>query len=148
MRYISHRGNINGKANDKENHPEYILNAYLKGFDVEIDVWLVDGKIMLGHDKPQYLSDENFLNNSGFWLHAKNSSALHFLLKNIKMANVFWHQEDCFTITSKGVIWTYPNNALFDNSVCVLPELGYKGILQNCYGVCSDFVSNIKDENS
>jgi hypothetical protein len=50
MILISHRGNINGKQPDKENHPLYIFEAIKQGFQVEIDVWFIDGKFKLGHD--------------------------------------------------------------------------------------------------
>ena len=36
---ISHRGNTNGPNPNMENKPEYVLDAKLKGYDVEIDVW-------------------------------------------------------------------------------------------------------------
>jgi len=54
MILISHRGNINGKFESYENEPTYIDLALSKGYDVEIDVWYVDGLLYLGHDKPQY----------------------------------------------------------------------------------------------
>ena len=55
----------------------------------------------------------------------------------------FWHQEDDYTITSKGIIWTYPGKLLLKNSICVLPELFNKQIL-NCLGICSDYIQNYK----
>ena len=54
MRLISHRGNINGKQPDLENEPKYINDALKQGYDVEIDLWFVDGFFWLGHDEPQY----------------------------------------------------------------------------------------------
>jgi len=57
MIYISHRGNINGRIEDSENKPEYIDDTIQLGFDVEIDVWYIDGKWWLGHDGPQYEID-------------------------------------------------------------------------------------------
>ena len=76
MILISHRGNISGPNLERENHPEYIFEALQAGYDVEIDVWFVDGKFMLGHDEPQYefpfpLLDNNY---SKIWLHCKNST--------------------------------------------------------------------------
>ena len=41
MKFISHRGNINGKNESMENHPLAIQTALNAGFDVEIDVWFV-----------------------------------------------------------------------------------------------------------
>ena len=38
MFLISHRGNINGINNKKENDPDYINRAIELGYDVEIDV--------------------------------------------------------------------------------------------------------------
>ena len=37
MILISHRGNIDGKIVERENHPEYIDEAIALGYDVEID---------------------------------------------------------------------------------------------------------------
>jgi hypothetical protein len=51
MILISHRGNINGKQPNKENHSLYIFEAIKQGFQVEIDVWFIDGKFKLGHDE-------------------------------------------------------------------------------------------------
>jgi hypothetical protein len=38
--WIAHRGNTRGPNPEKENHPDYILQAIREGFDVEIDVWM------------------------------------------------------------------------------------------------------------
>jgi len=68
MFLISHRGNINGRIRDKENHPDYIQQAIDLNYYVEIDVWLVDNKLYLGHDGPQYPIKEEFLENSSLWI--------------------------------------------------------------------------------
>ena len=52
MILISHRGNIDGKKPHLENQPDYIDEAIALGYDVEIDVWLIDGVLFLGHDAP------------------------------------------------------------------------------------------------
>ena len=57
MKIISHRGNLDGPIFEKENHPDYILNAIDAGFDVEIDLWKIETKLFLGHDEPKYLID-------------------------------------------------------------------------------------------
>ena len=56
----------------------------------------------------------------------------------------FWHQNDDYTLTSQGLIWTYPKKLLYLNSICVLPELGYKGDINKCYGICSDYIERHK----
>jgi hypothetical protein len=47
MIYISHRGNINGKNIERENSPEYILETLNKGYDVEVDIWIINNKWFL-----------------------------------------------------------------------------------------------------
>jgi hypothetical protein len=146
MILISHRGNIDGPNLEKENDPEYILNALTLGFNVEIDVWYRHDRFYLGHDYPKYEINEDFLENDKLWCHAKDINSLFRMLFNKKI-NCFWHQTDDFTITSKGFIWTYPNKELTSNSICVLPEKNNKTIndLMNCYGVCSDFLLGYKN---
>ena len=141
MILISHRGNLDGKKKKFENHPNYIQEAKKKGFDVEIDVWFKDNNFYLGHDKPQYKIDQDFLKDKKFWCHAKSSEALYELSK--LDCHYFWHNTDDYTITNKGYIWIYPNKPLLKNGICVLPEnAGYDKL--NCAGICSDFILNYK----
>jgi len=51
---ISHRGNINGRIEEAENRPDYIEDTLRLGYDVEVDVWFLDGKFYLGHDEALY----------------------------------------------------------------------------------------------
>tara|TARA_B100001121_G_C18400933_1_gene485388 strand:+ start:106 stop:531 length:426 start_codon:yes stop_codon:yes gene_type:complete len=141
MYLISHRGNINGIQKDKENNPNYINKALEKGFDVEIDVRFENKKFFLGHDFNQFEVSKDFLLNKKIWCHAKTNEAL-IALHEIN-AHFFWHQEDDYTITSKGYIWTYPGKKLLSKSICVLPEkANYEKI--NCLGICSDFIERYK----
>ena len=121
MILIAHRGNSTGQNPEKENHPDYINKAIDCGYNVEVDVWFVDGILYLGHDKPQYSIEVSFLENPKFFCHAKNIEALHFMLKNPKI-HCFWHQDDEVTLTSNGFIWKYP-------------EVYFDGKL---WGICSD----------
>jgi hypothetical protein len=50
-----------GPSPSLENSPDYIDKAISLGFDVEVDVRLVEGEIWLGHDQPQYKVDLQFL---------------------------------------------------------------------------------------
>ena len=140
MKLISHRGNVDGTHSKLENKPSYILDTLNGGYDVEIDVWY-DSGYWLGHDKPIYKIDESFLENNHIWCHAKNSEAMSMMNSNQNIHS-FWHQKDDYTLTSNGFIWTYPGKELHTNSICVLPELGYLGNINQCYGICSDFISN------
>jgi len=64
MILISHRGNINGKNPTRENSPDYIMETISMGYDVEIDIWLIDNDLFLGHDNPQYKIDIDWLKNN------------------------------------------------------------------------------------
>ena len=87
--------------------------------------------------------DTKFLKNSRFWCHAKNINALSEL-ERIN-CHYFWHQEDDFTLTSKGIIWTYPGKYLTNKSICVLPEkTNVKEF--DCLGICSDLIENYKND--
>jgi hypothetical protein len=143
MKLISHRGNLEGPNKEKENEPNYILHALSNGFDVEVDVWCINGVFFLGHDEPIYEIDETFLENEKIWCHSKNIESLEKMLENKKI-HFFWHQEDSFTITSKNIIWTFPGNKLTKNSICVLPERSNysKDEIKKCFGVCSDYIRN------
>ena len=142
MILISHRGNLNGKKADEENSPKYIEKALKEGFNVEIDVWHINNNFYLGHDKPEFLVEKEFLEDKRLWCHAKNLNALLNLSKINSI--FFWHQEDDYTLTSNGFIWTYPGKKLTRNSICVLPEINNINFL-NCYGVCSDYIIRYKN---
>lgn len=148
MKLISHRGNINGELKSRENEPIYIDEALDYGFDVEIDVWVIDNNLWLGHDEPQYMVNLNWFISriDSLWLHCKNLDSLYFFSDCVHIFNYFWHQKDDFTLVSNGVIWTFPGKELTINSICVIPELHNitKNTLPNCLGVCSDFISKFK----
>tara|TARA_B100001287_G_C22669354_1_gene524518 strand:- start:1818 stop:2252 length:435 start_codon:yes stop_codon:yes gene_type:complete len=144
MILISHRGNTEGEDPEKENNPLYINNAIKKGFEVEIDVWYNSDikQWFLGHDTPQYKVDVEYLMNPKLWCHAKNINALYEMLK--RDIHCFWHQNDNYTITSNGFIWTYPENKLTKKSICLhfkRKNVDYKNI---CYGVCSDWIETFR----
>lgn len=147
MILISHRGNINGKQEERENTISYINEALEKGYDVEVDVWGKGDFLYLGHDKANTLVDPIFLRNPSIWCHAKNLQALirlNFLTKkggyNI---HYFWHQRDDVTLTSKNYIWAFPGKQPIKNSIAVIPER-FDDKLTDCIGVCSDFIGNYK----
>ena len=106
-----------------ENHPDHIREALQAGFDVEVDVWLIDGDIWFGHDEPQYPAHITVLNNR-YWLHCKNIEALRFFGGiEINEANVFWHENDDYTLTNKRFIWTNIGKDLTGRSIMVMPEV-------------------------
>ena len=58
---IAHRANLNGPNSAEENHPASIDRAIDQGFDVEVDLWFLDGKYFIGHDNPDHEINEDFL---------------------------------------------------------------------------------------
>ena len=141
MKIISHRGNLFGPNPTEENKEEYILNAINLGYEVEIDVWFVNGMFYLGHDKPEYKTSIDFISQNGLWVHCKNLEALYELTKTD--LHYFWHQNDDFTLTSKNIIWTYPNKETTNNSVIVTLENNLEKFLNlDIYGVCTDYTKN------
>ncbi len=143
MKLISHRGNINGKIPEAENHPEYINDAIRLGYEVEIDIWWVNGKTYLGHDKPQYEINNKWLEEriDKLWVHCKNVELLNWIRNTL--LHYFWHETDTITLTSKNYIWAYPGKQPIMGSIAVMPELNQESVL-GCIGVCSDFIENYK----
>jgi len=145
MILISHRGNLNGPDKILENSPDYIDNALFNGFDVEIDVWLVNNEIFLGHDKPDYGVDFRWFRDrlSKLWVHCKNIDAILYFKECGYDINFFWHENDTVTLTSKGYIWAYPGKQPIKNSIAVLPELK-KDDIRLVKGICSDYILKYK----
>lgn len=144
MKLISHRGNLNGRIPERENNPDYIDEAIQAGYDVEIDVWLNDGVLYLGHDSIQYEISQLWLNQrvSKLWIHCKDTNAIEWF-QRMGGFNYFWHQEDTLTLTSRGHIWVYPGKQPVKGSIAVMPEL-FNDKISQCFGVCSDYIENYK----
>tara|TARA_R100000234_G_C4994969_1_gene177390 strand:+ start:180 stop:617 length:438 start_codon:yes stop_codon:yes gene_type:complete len=142
IHYISHRGNLNGKS-ENENSPEHILAALSAGFEVEIDVWMTEEGLFLGHDEPEYKVDLSFLLDKRLWCHAKNYDALEYMLQND--VHCFWHEKDKVTLTSKNFVWAYPGKQPLKNSIAVMPEM-FNDNVHDCIGICSDFIQDYKNE--
>ena len=145
MILISHRGNLTGPIPERENSQEYIQKALNKGFDVEIDVWVNNNQIYLGHDTPQYTIDKIwlYLHKKNLWIHCKNIEAINYFTSKLKLFNYFWHENDTMTLTSKKHIWVYPGKQPIKNSIAVMPEI-YNDDVSQCLGVCSDYIQNYK----
>ena len=135
---IAHRGNINGPS-PLENSPGFLLQAVSNGFDVEIDIRLTDKGWFLGHDGPIYKVGDLFIDQikDSAWFHCKNLQALEALDK--KIHKYFWHQEDDFTLTSNGYIWTYPGKNVTSKSIIV--DLNLDNFYNDIYGICTDYAS-------
>ena len=137
MKYISHRGFVDGIDSSIENNPEQILYLINKNIDVEIDIRIHNEKFYLGHDEPIHEVSQRFLENNKLWCHAKTFSSLEALSKT--NSHYFWHQNDDYTLTSKGFIWVYPGKPLIQKSIAVTPET-YDLDYSNCYAICTDYI--------
>ena len=144
MILISHRGNLNGPNEDRENSPYYIMEAIAEGYDVEVDLWWVDGKVYLGHDEPQYEVSDEWLGEriDKLWVHCKNVDSLNWI-RNTSL-HYFWHEQDTLTLTSKNHMWVYPGKQPIIGSIAVMPEI-HNDDISKCLGVCSDFIKRYND---
>lgn len=148
MLLIAHRGNITGPNPELENSILYVEYALSQGYAAEIDLRVIDHKIYLGHDEPQYEIGLAWLmaNKHHLWVHCKNAAAIEICQRT--NLHYFWHQEDDYTVTSLGYIWAYPGKEPpSEKTITVLPELHwnmdeYKN--HTTMGVCSDFVGTMK----
>ena len=138
---IAHRGNFKGPNDFTENRPVDLGVAIALGFQVEVDVWMFDNGISLGHDKPEHEVDERFLVDikDEAWFHCKNIQALGYFTNNMPDAKFFWHQEDDYTLTSNGYIWTYPGKTVTNKSIIVLREKTDISLYSGAYGVCTQY---------
>jgi len=145
MKIISHRGNLLGPDPKAENTIKQIKLAIKKGFDVEIDVWVENNKIYLGHDKPEQEVPYNFFSKYGYslWIHCKNIEALNFFRDNSSFLNYnyFWHDQDKVTMTSKGIPWCYPGTYVFEG-VTVHCGSDWRSVIKEnstILGICTDY---------
>lgn len=148
MIYISHRGNLDGIKPELENAPEYIDSALEQGFDVEIDLRMLDGVPHLGHDYAQYPISLEWLweRKEQLWIHVKEFEALAWLHKvpnTHELFRFFCHEGDRYTLVSRGWIWSHDlTNPMQEN--CVIPLLSKESVEaynQTGFGaVCSDFI--------
>lgn len=141
MRIISHRGNIEGPIPEKENCPEYINSALAQGFDVEVDVWWLQGPF-LGHDGPEYTISKEWLldRKDHLWVHCKNLEAAHHLAKEFRC---FCSDIDPYCFMSQGHIWV--NDVIVKPPQnCVVPLLGLEDIhnyqfKDAAFAICTDY---------
>lgn len=150
MKIISHRGNIRGSIPDKENRPSYIDCAIGNGYDVEIDVRSINGKLWLGHDTPDYMVTIDWIlkRSDNLWIHCKNLDCAKFLFNYRNMVKYFCHTGDNYVLTSTGHLWVHDLSTTIDD-LCIIPLINkneifnYRG--EYVYGICTDYVDSCKN---
>lgn len=144
MILISHRGNLSGLEPGRENTTEFIQEAIDKGYDVEIDVRLLDNGLYLGHDDPDYPVELSWLaaRRDFLWIHAKNFPALDFFMGH--GLRVFYHQLEKHTVIGNTqFVWSHDLSEASERSI--VPMLSLQDVLDNegndgFHGVCSDYI--------
>lgn len=156
MIIISHRGNLNGPSPSTENHPKQIIEAIERGgFFVETDLWYQSGNYFLGHDHPEHQINIDFLlqHKESLYIHCKNIEALESMSRRTDLHH-FWHNTDDHTITSNGVVWSYPGATAFRSKesgiqILTLPEREsrsyMRSYIENFSGLCTDFPLDFRD---
>lgn len=149
MKFISHRGNLNGENTDTENsvnHIIHLLDSY--NYDIEIDIRYnkKTNLIEIGHDNHReldILSIDNFVNlffkyNKRLWIHCKNIESIVLFSKIENKFNYFGHSDDEFVLTSFGDIFTKPG-IYNENAIIVMPELVSSDLNLKCKGILTNF---------
>tara|TARA_B100001964_G_scaffold222877_1_gene268237 strand:+ start:2117 stop:2545 length:429 start_codon:yes stop_codon:yes gene_type:complete len=137
MKIISHRGNIRGSIPDKENRPSYIDCAIGNGYDVEIDVRLIEGQLWLGHDGPQYKVEHCWLQSRKeyLWIHCKDLAAA----KECWEYQSFCHTSDPYTYTTAGKVWLHDLSMNINDTIIPLIDDPIIYLAQKPYAICTDY---------
>ena len=154
MIFISHRGNLDGVKEQRENSLAYIDEAIELGFDVEVDIRYKDGGLWLGHDEPQYRVKLGWLEDrkNNLWLHIKDYGSLLEMKKSDHLGlRYFCHQSDEFTLVNNGYLWCHNIHEEMTDD-CIIPLLSSQDVVdyeQTSFGaVCSDYVFQCKEKFS
>jgi hypothetical protein len=93
--------------------------------------------ILISHRGNLFGKNKDFENNPKYIL-----EALKAMVK--EDIHCFWHQNDDYTLTSEGYIWTYPNKQVTDMSIQMCFNGNFEDIHDIAAGVCSDWIGNYK----
>lgn len=150
MILIAHRGNLQGPNPSKENDPAYIDLALKQNINAEVDLRVKNKIPYLGHDYADFaISSEYLIDRQDFlWIHCKDAGALTWALE--RNLHCFWHDQDDYTITSKGFVWAYPGKEVASaKCISVMPETVWHldEVRKNVdYGICTDYVNFFRNE--
>jgi hypothetical protein len=153
--HVCHRGNLAGPMKSFENNFGILIQRTLQEYHVEVDVWYNENNLWLGHDKPEYkVSLEWLASCKRRLIHAKDGKTFeHLLLEAGKRAldlHIFYHTEEDYVLTNKGLVICYPGKPLLEGSLCMMPErANYKREeIEKCFSVCTDSKNGISSNSS
>jgi hypothetical protein len=141
-----HRGNLTGPKKEFENNFGILIQRSIQGYSTEVDVWYHEHNLWLGHDKPEYKISMDWLASCKRRLiHAKDGKTFEYLLleagKRAIDLHIFYHTEEDYVLTNKGLVICYPGKPLLEGSLCMMPERTTYSPqeLQKSFCICSDF---------
>ena len=140
--WILHRGLMEGPDPALENQEPILFQRIREGWDVEVDLWLQDETVWLGHEGPERpLQNLDLLSCPKAWIHCKNLAMLAYMVEKAPGAPFFSHDRDEAVLTSNGFIWCYPGLQAGRNSIIVMPERAPSMVIDysRIGGVCSDY---------
>jgi hypothetical protein len=149
MKIISHRGNLKGPDPKNENTIKQIDIALKKSFDVEIDLWKINDKFFLGHDKPDNEVELDWLEKrkNKLWIHAKNFSAIESLKELNQGLFFFYYKKEPLVLISNQKIWCHNPEKIHNPSNFIIPILENvnftKYNLNSYYGICTDYPNDL-----
>ena len=154
QQHICHRGILNTSAKELENNFGVLIQREIQGLAVEVDVWYAEKSLWLGHDKPEYRITLEWLAASRRRLiHAKDGATFAYLLeeagKRALDLHVFYHTDEDYVLTNKGLVICYPGQPLLPGSLCMMPERASYSPEQlvNAYAICSDLYSSAEKKD-
>jgi hypothetical protein len=144
--HIYHRGNSRG-APDTENDPNCLSTIVAAGRHVEVDVWLRDGAVFVGHDAPTHIVAWDWLVALAprALIHCKDGATFvglrtWFAERGLE-ADLFYHTTEDYALSTGGKIIVYPGRPLFPNCLSMMPEsIGRKPLAEPCAEICSDIL--------
>jgi hypothetical protein len=138
---ILHRASVPDNGKFIENNLDYIRQLIEDtNYIIEFDLWFFDKKLHLGHDRegavpiklssPEYKTLDGILNSGRAFVHAKNLRALNFIKGIYPNTEVFSHDNEAWTFTSRGRRLVHLN-CIWKDSIWNQPELWMNGELSS-----------------
>jgi hypothetical protein len=142
---IAHRGLLDGPNTSLENCPDTIETNVKNKRVSECDVWFENGRYYLGHDKPVYIIEWEWIIEKKDYLliHAKNC----FTFNEMKRRNdteaigldIFYHTDEEIILTTMGKCIVYPGVNVLDDCMSMMPEMALHIDRSRAGYICSDF---------